>query len=94
MKSTGENSERKNRASLHATLRGVVALYLLYLGWSVARGAGGADTTMPLWAGRLFGAVFAAAAAALGIYAWRRYRRDLRDTEEHGCDGSPDGNQE
>lgn len=81
--------QKKNRAALHGTLRGVVCVYLVFLAWQVVRGL--PSSAMPGWAGWCFAAVFAAAAAAFGLYSWNRYKKDLagallRPETEPGAD--------
>ena len=71
------DTEKKNRANLHATLRGVVALYLIYIAQKLVRNVSTGTTTMPAWAAWLIGAAFVAAAVGFGVYAWRAYRKDL-----------------
>ena len=69
---------RKQQADLRAMLRGLVCLYLLYLGYRLALQSGG---DMPQGLRLLIGGVFALAAAAFGIYALRQYRSDRRTAE-------------
>ena len=71
------DAEKKNRAGLHATLRGVVVLDLLYLAEKLVKNVYADATTIPAWAAWLIGAAFAAAAIAFGVYTWRAYRKDL-----------------
>ncbi len=73
------NVFRKNKADLHVLIRGIVAAYLLYLGWKLVTSGG--DASFPPAAGYAVGALFAAGAIAFGCYAWKRYRADLRDAE-------------
>lgn len=72
---------RKRKANLTATFRGVVSLYLLYLGWRIASGALAGDSPIPGWAVWLLCGVFFTAAVGFGFYTWKRYRADLKTAE-------------
>lgn len=75
----------RNRASTALVLRVVVAGYLLYLVYKIISGAMGGDSPIPVWAVWLIGGAMAVAALAFLIYAWKRYRADMkaaRFTEE------------
>lgn len=72
--------ELKNRAGVSATLRGLVALYICYLGYR----------TTPLYAepdglsaamAWVLGAALVVAGAAVLVYTVLRYRRDLAAAE-------------
>ncbi len=73
------NVVRKNSADLHVLIRGIVAAYLLYLGWKLITSGG--DASFPPAVGYAVGALFAAGAIAFGVYSWKRYRADLHDAE-------------
>ena len=62
--------QKRAQAGLKATFRGVVAAYIVYLGYQLIRDAAGAWQIAA-------GAVFIAAALAFGVYAFRRWRLDL-----------------
>ena len=70
--------QKRNKAHTAASLRGVVTLYLIYLGWKIVSGSLGADTSMPLWVGVLLGGLFVAAAVVFGVYTIKRYRADRK----------------
>ena len=70
--------QRRNRASTAATLRGVVALYLIYIGWKIASGSVSEDASISLWAGVLIGVLFIVAAIGFGVYTVWRYRADMK----------------
>ena len=72
---------RKNRANTRAVLRALVALYLAWLGWKVASGALGGDSTVPPGAALLIGGGFILAALVFGLYIWKQYRADLKAAE-------------
>ena len=78
------NEQMRSKASISAVLRSIVAFYLAYLGWTIARGAGGEDTTMQPWVGWLICGVFCAVAIGFGVYALRRYQADLKAAELSG----------
>ena len=72
--------KRKNQAETRALLRGLVAAYLLYLGWKLAS-MGGEDPSFPPLVGIIAGVLFAAGAVVFGIYTWKRYLSDRKDAE-------------
>lgn len=73
--------QRKARAGTSAGLRGLVAVYLIYLGWKVASGSLSGNSPIPEWAGLLLGGLFILVAVGFGVYIVRRYRRDLKAAE-------------
>lgn len=83
--------QKRAKAGTTATFRSVVAGYIAYLGWKVATAEGG---SMPPLAARLIGCAFLVAAAAFGIYTWKRWRLDVEaarlpedaQTQEEGED--------
>ena len=70
-----ELSRAKARST--ATLRGVVACYLVYLGYTLIRDLLRGSSTLPLWAAWAAGLGFCTAGAAFGLFAWKRYRAAL-----------------
>lgn len=68
----------RNRASTALVLRVVVAGYLLYLVYKIISGVMGGDSPIPPWAVWLIGGAMAVAAAAFLVYAWKRYRADMK----------------
>ena len=74
------NVTRKNQAEFRALLRGLVAVYLLYLAWKLAF-VGGEDPTFPPAAGIASGIVLAAGAVIFGVFTWKRFLADRRDAE-------------
>ena len=74
------NVVRKNQADLHALLRAVVCGYLLYLAGKLAF-ASGEDASFPPAARIAVGILFAAGAAAFGVYTWKRFQADRKDAE-------------
>ena len=82
--------QQRARAGVKATLRGAVAVYIVYLGYQLVRDAEGAWQIAA-------GVFFIAAALAFGVYAFRRWRLDLeaaRLPEEDGSDGDPTGGED
>ena len=69
---------RKQRADLRALLRGLISLYLLYLGGQLAFQSGGDMSPVLRY---LIGGLFALGAAAFGVYTFRQYQRDRRAAE-------------
>lgn len=65
------------KAGTAATFRGAVALYIIYLGWTILRNCLEGSSTLPLWLGWVAGIGFITAALGFGVYAFKRYRIDL-----------------
>ena len=94
--------QKRARAVTAATLRAAVALYIVYLGWSIIKGVREGGTTMAPWLGWTAGLFFIAAAVGFAFYAWRRFLREQEaarlplsaaageepETEEDGHDGA------
>ena len=95
--------QKRSRAVTAATLRAAVALYIVYLGWSIIKGVREGSTTMAPWLGWTAGLFFIAAALGFAFYAWRRFLREQEaarlpvsaaaageepETEEDGHDGA------
>ncbi len=81
--------QQRARAGTKATFRGVVALYIIYLGYSVIRSAGDEASTMPPWLAWGGGILLIAAALGFGVYTWKRWRLDVeaaRIREDAGID--------
>ena len=74
------NVTRKNQAEFRALLRGLVAVYLLYLAWKLAF-VGREDPTFPPAAGIASGIVLAAGAVIFGAFTWKRFLTDRKDAE-------------
>ena len=72
---------KRNKAVNMATLRAVVAAYLLYLGvsilWDYLRGVSTLSAPVA-WAS---GLGFSAAAIAFGIFTWKHLRAGLEDAQ-------------
>lgn len=71
----------KNRANLHATLRGVATLYLISIAVRLVKGTQ-ESASIPIQVAWLIAAVFTLAGVFFGIYAWRSYRRELETADE------------
>ena len=69
--------QQRARAGTKATFRGIVALYIIYLGYRLIRGAGDGTSTMPVWLAWVGGIVLIAAALGFGVYIWKRWRIDV-----------------
>lgn len=80
--------QKRARAVTAATLRAAVALYIVYLGWSIIKGVREGGTTMAPWLGWTAGLLFIAAALGFAFYAWKRFLRE----QEAAC--LPAGNEE
>ena len=88
------DERKRSKASITAVLRSIVAFYLAYLGWTIAQGSGGPDTTMESWLGWTICAVFTAVGIAFGVYTLRRYQIDLKEAQLGPRDSSPETGEE
>ena len=69
--------QKRARAGTRATLRAVVAGYLIYLAWQIVKGVRTGSSSMApavAWTAAIF---FTLAAVGVGIYAFRSWRADL-----------------
>ena len=87
--------QKRARAGTSATLRAAVALYIIYLGWSIIRGVREGSSDMAPWIGWTAGIVLIAAAVGFGFYIVKRYRQDLEAariplTDPDEADSGPD----
>ena len=71
------DSKKTARAGTAAALRGVVALYVGYMIYSILKGTISGTSTLPVWAGWLVSAVFLAADLVFIFYIFKCYRADL-----------------
>ena len=85
------NEQMRSKASISAVLRSIVAFYLAYLGWTIARGSGGGDTTMQPWVGWLICGIFFAVGIGFGVYTLKRYQADLKVAKLPGAEKDQDG---
>ena len=70
--------QKRARAGTKATLRGVVALYVAFMGYRLLRSARLAEeSTMPIDLRWGFGLGMIAAALIFGVYIWKRWRADV-----------------
>ncbi|MCR5089571.1 MAG: hypothetical protein K6C08_08675 [Oscillospiraceae bacterium] len=69
--------QRRAKAGTTATLRCLVAGYILYLAWQIAKGAASGETSMSPALSYLAAAVFTAAAVFFIIYSLKRWRQDV-----------------
>lgn len=74
------NVQRHRQAMIRSSIRAAAALYLAYIGYGLIRDRNG-DTALPAWGSIAAGAAFLAIAAAIGIYAWRQYKVDMKGAE-------------
>ena len=75
-----------NSAKTRSTLIGVVGGYLGYLAWQLFDERGNTDTAMTPAARIIFIVLFAAAGIGLIVYAWKLWKRALREEKEHSDD--------
>jgi hypothetical protein len=78
MNNVKNDSNKRSKALTALTLRGVVAVYIVYLAFKIASGE---DTTMSIVLCRVIGAVFLLAGLSVACYAVYTYRRDLREAD-------------
>lgn len=69
--------QRRARAGTSATLRALVAGYLIYLAWQILRNVRSGETTMPPAAGYAAAGLFLLAAVAFAVYLIRRWRIEV-----------------
>ena len=75
-------SNPRGRAMVMATLRAVVAGYLIYLGGSLIYGQLKGESEMIPWVAWFFGIFFILAGGAFGIYTWKRYKKESTENPE------------
>ena len=75
------DEQKRSKATITAVLRALVAFYLAYLGWTIARNSGGEETTMLPWMGWAICAVFMAVGIGFGVYTMKHYQTDLKAAE-------------
>jgi hypothetical protein len=78
MNSNGAPDPR-NRAIAMASLRAVVAGYLIYLGGRLIYDYYHGTSEMALWMTWFFGVVFILAGSAFALYTWKRYQKEKRE---------------
>ena len=79
--------QKRAKAGTAATLRAVISVYIIYLGWTVLKGVRNGSSPVPVWVGWLVAIVFTAAAIAFGVYTWKTWRRDLEAARLPANDG-------
>ena len=79
--------QKRAKAGTAATLRAVISVYVIYLGWTVLKGVLNGTSPVPVWVGWLVAIVFTAAAIAFGFYTWKTWRRDLEAARLPANDG-------
>ena len=79
--------QKRAKAGTAATLRAVISVYIIYLGWTVLKGVRNGSSPVPFWVGWLVAIVFTAAAIAFGVYTWKTWHRDLEAARLPANDG-------
>ena len=79
--------QKRAKAGTAATLRAVISVYVIYLGWKVLKGVLNGSSPVPVWVGWLVAIVFTAAAIAFGVYTWKTWHRDLEAARLPANDG-------
>ena len=68
--------QKRAKAGTAATLRAVISVYVIYLGWTVLKGVLNGSSPVPVWVGWLVAIVFTVGAVGFGVYTWKPYLRD------------------
>ena len=68
--------QKRANAGTAATFRGLISVYIIYLGITTLKGVLDGSSPIPLWAGWLVAVVFTGGAAAFGVYTWKTYQRE------------------
>ncbi len=79
--------QKRAKAGTAATLRAVISVYIIYLGWTVLKGVRNGSSPVPVWVGWLVAIAFTAAAIAFGFYTWKTYLRDKEAARLPADDG-------
>ena len=80
--SKGSAWTEHNKAVNHAVLRGVIAVYLVYLGGSLLYDLVKGTSSLSPVVGWTIGPLFVIAGAAFGFFTWRRWKADERAVQE------------
>ena len=90
MFSQNESDRRKTKITNVATLRIVVAGYLIYLGFSILRDVQkGEPGSLPVWVLWLAGIVFIVFALGFGYYTWRQYQKEIEALRSESAEKNP-----
>lgn len=68
------HGEARNQATRSMTLRGLAAVYLLYLTWELGQSTVAGKAPLADWLSWLLTVLFGAAAAAMAVWSWRAFR--------------------
>ena len=69
--------QRRARAGTSATLRALVAGYLVYLAWQIVKGVRSGETSMSPAVGYAAAAFFLLAALVFAVYLIRRWKKEV-----------------
>ena len=74
--------QKRAKAGTAATLRAVISVYVIYLGWTVLKGVLNGSSPVPVWVGQLPGSGLGRLAGGDCIYCggdclWRVYMENL-----------------
>ena len=69
--------QRRARAGTSATLRALVAGYLVYLAWQIVKGVRSGETSMSPAVGYAAAAFFLLAALGFAVYLIRRWKQEV-----------------
>ena len=69
--------QRRARAGTSATLRALVAGYLVYLAWQIVKGVRSGETSMSPAVGYAAAACFLLAALVFAVYLIRRWKKEV-----------------
>ena len=79
----------RNRAIAMASLRAVVAGYLIYLGGKLIYDFLNGKSEIIPWMVWVFGPLFIVAGLAFGFYTWRRYQKEKLEAQAESVRESP-----
>ena len=80
--SKGSAWTEHNKAVNHAVLRGVIAVYLVYLGGSLLYDLVKGTSSLSPVVGWTIGPLFVIAGTAFGFFTWRRWKADEKEVEK------------
>ncbi|MBP5294295.1 MAG: hypothetical protein J6Y95_01095 [Lachnospiraceae bacterium] len=79
----------RNRAIAMASLRAVVAGYLVYLGGKLISDYLKGESEIIPWMVWVFGPLFIVAGLAFGFYTWKRYQKEKAEAQAEAVQESP-----
>ena len=87
-------AQKRTRAMNIATLRAVVAAYLVYLGGSLIYDLIQGTSSLSPALGWIVGPLFMIGGAAFGLFAWRRWKVDEKEAQAQSQNADAPGSSE